>query len=56
MRFGRVWEREEGCGGGEHCFDFREGDRVVDESEESVGFGGGDELRGYFWDAVGEVV
>jgi len=51
-----VGEGEEACGGGEHGFYFFEGDFMVDEAEESVCFGGGEELGGYFVDAGGEGV
>jgi len=55
-RFDAIREGEECCGGGEHVFYFLEGDVVVGEAEEAVGFGGREELGGYFVDAGGEVV
>lgn len=54
--FRAVGEGEEGFRGAEHVLDFWEGDAVVDEPEESVCFGGVDELGGDFFNASVEVV
>lgn len=40
--FGSIWEGEEGFRGAEHVLDFWEGDPVIDETEETVCFGGVD--------------
>lgn len=54
--FGGVGEGEKGLGAVEHGFDLGGGDAVVDEDEEAVGFSGQDQLLGYLFDSIWEVM